>query len=292
MYLINHYQLVEVSSQLYLCNDSKGAKISSAKLADVLKHLLQQPHLEISAEELNQLALSHSVDAEQLKTVLITQLEVLKPSLSRKFTQLIINSDDDQVAHLLQLSFAKEYNVKCVPTDYYHYEAGTLLIFYRKNYSNPDFKKLYHHLSPDVHVITAGVVHKLLIIDNLYFQGSGLPTHVSNLHQLMAYLHSDIPATKNNWLLYYRTMVKNRADEFPDSEINACQQGYVAYSLYQFASQFTNLWRKPTTIDQVNWFWHVDLTTFNLHREVAVHSPFSEYDMKINLQNIKAEEPA
>jgi McbB family protein len=282
--------LVLAASQIYLSTDGKGAKISNPKLADILAQLQKQDFLEITEEQLLALALRFEVDIEPLKKVLINQLDVLKPMLARKIPTIFINADDELVVQLLSDSLGNEYKVTVVPESSLDFPADSLVIFYRKNYSNADFKRLYSKLSEDVYVITAGVLHKMLIIDNLYFLGSGLPTHVSNLHQLMAYLHSDIPATKNNWLLYYRNLVKNKVDEFPEPHINACQQGYIAYCLYQFTAQFTNLWKKPTTLDQINWFWHADLTTFNVHREVAIHSPFSAYDMKLNLANLKQPE--
>ncbi len=114
-------------------------------------------------------------------------------------------------------------------------------------------------------------MHKLLVIDNIYFKNSGLPTHFSNLHQLIAYFKSDIPATKNNWFLFYRELLKNDYETLPDTEINDCQRGFIAHSLHQFISQFTNLWRPATTLDKINWFWQVDLSSFTVHQEVAIH---------------------
>lgn len=292
MYIINDYQLVLVASQIYLTSGNKGAKISNKKLADILAHMQKQKKLEINEEQLSALANQYEVNLEQLKHVLINQLKVLKPMLSRKFPVIAINADDDLIINLLEKTFDKQFNLNIVAQTCTTYPKNSLVIFYRKNYSNPDFKKLYQHLAEDVYVVTAGVMHNLLVIDNLYYAGSGLPTHVSNLHQLMTYLHSEVPATKNNWLLYYRNIVKNNVDEFPDPNINPCQQGYIAYCLYQFVSQFTNLWETPTPLDQINWFWHADLTTFNVHREVAIHSPFSEYDMKLNLNNTVHQELA
>lgn len=288
MYVINDYQLTTVDSKLYLSNDGKGAKISPGKLADILTALQNQPKLEISREELIALAEKYAVDIEKLELLLINQLNVLKPMLSRKFPLIYLNSDDAFIITLLQNTLDKEYNVSVVATDFVDFQSHSLVIYYRKNYSNPDFENVYQHLANDVYLVTAGVIHNLLMIDNLYYKGSGLPTHFSNLHQLMSYIHSDIPTTKNNWLLYYRDMIKNTENHFPDAKINACQQGYIAYCLYQFVSQFTNLWKAPTPLDQVNWFWHVDLTNFNVHTEVAIHSPFSEHDMKLNVRMMSA----
>lgn len=292
MYIINDYQLVSVASDLYISSESKGAKISNSKLGEILKALQEQPKLEISEEALENLANRYEVNFEQLKAVLMQQLEILKPMLSRKFPQIVISSDDHLITELLLESFEKQYNVQIAKPDCLEFPKHALVIFYRNNYSHADFKKLYHHLGEDIHLVTAGIIHHLLVIDNIYFEGSGLPTHVSNLHQLMAYLHSEVPATKNNWLLYYRNLVKNNADTFPEPAVNACQRGYIAYCLHQFASQFTNLWKKPTAMDQLNWFWHADLTTFNVHREVSIHSPFSEFDMKLNLAPLLAKEEA
>lgn len=283
MYVINHFQLVEISSHVYITNIHQGAKLSSKALTNILHCLKQQEKLQITEEQLNDLAKQHEVDIEQLKKVLIAQLHVLKPMLNRKFPLICINSDDEFVTNILQKTWHDHYHVKVVLPELTQFPEESLVIFYRQNYSHQDFKNLYQYLNENVYVITAGVLHQLLIIDNIYFKNSGLPTHISNLHQLMAYLKSDIPATKNNWLLFYRNMLKNEIEEFPTSIINACQKAYIAYCLHQFVSQFTNFWNTATPLDQINWFWHIDLNSFNVHSEVAVHSPFSEYDMNLNL---------
>ena len=221
---------------------------------------------------------------------MINQLDILRPLSARKFSSIYIDSNDGLVSQLLQETFQTQYHVYLVEDNQPIYTKGSLVIFYRTNYSSVEFKALYQHLPDDVYLITAGVLHTVLAIDNLYFNGSGLPTHVSNLQQLAAFLKSDLPATKDNWLLFYRSMLLNKVDEFPEPKINACQKAFVAYALYQFASQYTHFWKAPTTLDKINWFWHVDLTSFNVHQEVAVHSTFSEYDMKLNLSKIKQPE--
>ena len=290
MYIINDYQIASIKSETYIYTDNKAAKISNQLLTQILSELQQKDKLELSEDELLLLANQHQINIEQLKKILINQLDILRPLLSKKFSNLYINVNDSLVSTLLKDSLKDRYNVHVVPENYVDFSSGSLVIFYRTNYSSHEFKRLYHQLPDDVYVVTAGIIHKILLIDNLYFNGSGLPTHVSNLHQLMAFLNSELPATKDNWLLFYRSMVKNNVDAFPDPKINACQQGFVAYSLYQFISQYTHFWRSPTPLDQINWFWHVDLTTFNVHKEVAIHSPFSEYDMKLNLANVKLPE--
>lgn len=290
MYIINDYQLIETESQLYLSNYGKGAKISNQNLAAILATLKQQERLEITPEALEKLANSYDIDTEALKKLLITQLQVLKPAQSRKFPAIYINSDSTLVADLLEETLSKHYQCFKVSEEWTEFKANALVIFYRKNYSHADYKKLYRTLAEDVYLITAGVLHKLLIIDNLYLKGSGLPTHFSNLHQLLTYLQSDIPATKNNWLLFYRELIKQNIEEFPDPELNACQEGYIAYCLYQFVSQFTHLWGAPMTLDKINWFWQADLTNFSIHQEVALHSPYSEFDMRVNVKQLQTAE--
>jgi McbB family protein len=238
------------------------------------------------------LASEYQIEPEALKNVLCKQLYVLKSIPNIKIPLISINSDDELITKLLQETLEKEYKLEILPESSREFKKDSLVIFFRKNYSDPAFQTVYQNLDEDIYLITAGVLHKLLIIDNLYFTGSGLPTHFSHLHQLICYLNSEIPATKNNWLLFYREMVKNSMDQFPMPELNSCQRAYSAYCLYQFISQYTNLCGIPTTRDQINTFWHADLTNFSVYTDAALHSPFSEYDMKINLQNLKDRESA
>lgn len=283
MYIINEYQLIETASTNFINHKSKGAKLSSEVLSKLLLDLQQQPLLEISEQQLIALAAKYNLDYQQMLDVLMSQLGIVKPAQSRKFKRVYINSDDDLIADIMQQSFSRQYKVELVGPDFNDYKANSLIICYRLNYSHSDFKRLYQNLTEEVYVITAGVIHQLLIIDNLYFKGSGLPSHFSNLQQLLTYLNSDIPATKNNWLLFYRSLLKNRSEGLPDAMINSAQRAYCAYALFRFASQLTDLWAQPMPFDQANWMWHVDLNEFSLHKEVALHSPFSEYDMDINL---------
>lgn len=263
-----------------------GAKIPNPKLAKLLETLKQFNKLECSEEQLNELATNFQVDVMALKRVLIEQLNVLKPMQQQKIPLIYINSDEPLMTNILQETLEQEFSVEVVDQQVREFKSESMVLFFRKNYSHADFKTLYNNLGKDVYLVTAGVLHKLLIIDNLYFTGSGLPTHFSNLHQLMSYLNSDIPATKNNWLLFYREMIKNSLDQFPDPQINSCQKAYIAYCMYQFIAQYTNFWGAPTPMDQINCFWQADLTNFTVHSETALHSPFSEFDMKLNLNNL------
>lgn len=290
MYVINEYQLITAASDVYLSNFNIGAKIPNPKLIQLLTAMKEFKKSECSEEQLNTLATTFQVDLTGLKKVLIEKLCVLKPMLAQKIPLIYINSDDPMVSTMLQETLEKDFSVQVLAETEQTFASNSMVIFYRTNYSHNDFKTLYQNLRENVYLITAGILHKILVIDNLYVVGSGLPTHFSNLHQLMAYLNSDIPATKNNWLLFYRELVKNSLDQFPNPEINSCQRGYVAYCLYQFISQYTNLWNAPTPLDQINCFWQADLTTFTVHSEAALHSPFSEYDMKLNLKNLKEQE--
>lgn len=290
MYVINEYQLVVLISDVYLTNSNIGAKIPNPKLVKILAALKHHEKSECSEAQLIALAAEFQVDLTALKKVLVEQLNVLKPMLTQKIPLIYINSDDSMVSQIIQETLAKEFTVEVVSESTRRFQKESMVIFFRKNYSAPAFKTIYQNLDEDVYLITAGVLHKLLIIDNLYVKDSGLPTHFSNLHQLMAYLNSDIPATKNNWLLFYREMIKNSMDQFPDPEINSCQRGYIAYCLYQFISQYTNLWGTPTPLDQINCFWQADLTNFSVHSEAALHSPFSEHDMKLDLKNLELQE--
>ena len=292
VYIINDFQINLIHSDTYIHTDHKAAKISNALLNQVLSDLQQHDQSQITEDELIRLADTYQLNIDQLKNILIQQLDILRPLFSKKFSNIYINVNDPLISSLLHDSLKDTYNIQLVSDEFPAYEPDSLVIFYRSNYSSQDFKRLYHQLPDDVYLITAGIIHKILLIDNLYFNGSGLPTHVSNLHQLMAYLNSNLPATKDNWLLFYRSMVRNNVQTFPNPRINACQQGFVAYALFQFVSQFTHFWSSPTPLDQINWFWHVDLTNFNVHREVAIHSPFSEYDMKLNLTHLKQPELA
>lgn len=283
MYVINNFQLISIASDVFLNHYGKGAKISNPHLAKLLEELKSYKKLEISEKQLADLSEKYNIGIEPLKKLLAGQLNIIKPLSSRKFQKIYINSDCETVASLLKQTLTNEYHIEKVAPSYKDYVPNSLIICYRKNYSHPDFKALYENLPEKTYLITAGVIHKLLVIDNIYYKNSGLPSHFSNLHQLTAYLKSDITATKNNWLLFYRELFKHQIETFPEPEINACQSGYIAYCLCQFASQYTNLWQTPTPMDQLNWLWHVDLTNFSVHTEVAMHSPFSEFDMKLNL---------
>lgn len=285
MYVVNDYQLKTIEENTYVFSDSKALKISHPVLRQILTDLRLSPRYEVSEETLSTYSETYNINLDTLKQILIDKLDVLRPVALRQFSTIYIDSDDELVTRLLNDTFSTRHQVQlissidtCAP--------GSIIIFYRNNYSNTDFNSIYSMLPDNVYLITAGVMHKILVIDNLYFNHCGLPTHQSNIHQLTAFLRTDLPASKDNWLLFYRSLLHNAQDQFPDPELNACQQAFVAYALYQFTNQYTNFWKAPMVLDKINWFWHVDLTSFHVHQEVAIHSAFSEYDMNINHLNL------
>jgi len=167
VYIINNFQINTISSKIYLSTDVKGVKISNNNLFLILKALLQQKNFEINDEELLVLATNYQFEVNQLKNILINQLQVIKPSLTRKFPLIYINSDNDFINTILANTYDTEYHLKVVPVNFIDFEEQSLVIFYRTNYSHADFKNLLLHLKENVYLITAGVIHKLLIIDNL-----------------------------------------------------------------------------------------------------------------------------
>lgn len=279
--MISNFQLDQTVNGSYLNNYGKGARISNPQLTEILKCLKQQPKLEISRPKLQQIARNFAIDYQQLINTLIDQLGILQPLTARKFPLIYINTDHALITEPIKETLLCDYSVETVPTDFFSFEPNSLVLFFRANYSSPDFEVLYKNLPDNVHIVTTGVLHKLLIIDNIYVKESGLPTHFSNFNALFACAHSDLSLTKNNWLLFYRALLKDNVTQFPDPVINRCQQSYIAYCLFRFISQFSNFWKKPTTLDEFNWFWHVDLTNFNVFKEIAIHSAYSEYDMNL-----------
>lgn len=288
MYSINDYEISISEHDVYVFHETKAAKISNTLCLFILNNLKARAIQEISEQELILLAEQAKVDLSQLKKLLIDQLDVIRPLYQRKFESVYINCDDSLIANLVSDSLSKHYKVHIVADDFFDFTENSLVFFYRNNYTNTEFNTLYRTLNKKVYVITAGVVGKLLVIDNIYFKGSGLATHVSNLHQLLNYLEHGLEVGKDNWLLFYRTLLKSKLNTFPEPSINACEQGFVAYCSYKFISQFTDFWAAPLTTDQLNWFWHVDLKKFSVHKEVSIHSPFSEFDMNLNLDNLKS----
>ena len=267
MYVISTYELVDVCSESYFLSDSLGAKIPSETLRHILIVLKAQEKREISEKKLMEIALQSEVDMNELKQILISKLHILKPLLPRKIPHIYLNSDDELVEKLIGDTLRSEYNVLCCPHDFLDFQTPSLVIYYRQNYSDPDFKRVHHALMDNVYLITSGVIHHQLVIDNIYFNHSGLPTHVSNLHDLMQ--HSG----NSDSLSFYRGLYRNKIDTFPTLSLNACQRGYIAYSIYQFIARFVTFDGKPTPHDAINWRWHVDLLTFGIQKEVAILEP-------------------
>ncbi|MDI1352094.1 MAG: hypothetical protein PSV35_04880, partial [bacterium] len=159
MYLINDYEIESIKSDTYLFSDNKAAKIPHQALSAILLALQQQNKLEISEDELLQLALKYQIKIEQLKSILMNQLDVIRPLLARKFLTIYINSNDLHISSMLSDTLKERYDVQVVPEHYMDFSKGSLVLFYRTNYSSQDFKTLYHRLPDDVYVVTAGIIH-------------------------------------------------------------------------------------------------------------------------------------
>ena len=267
MYVISAYELVDICSESYFLSCSLGAKIPSSTLTHILSALKAQEKREISEKGLLDIAQQYEVDINELKQILISKLHILKPLSSRKIPSIYLNSDDELVEKLISDTLRSDYNVHCCPNDFLDFQTPSLVIYYRQNYSDPDFKHVHHALMDNVYLITCGVIHHQLVIDNIYFNHSGLPTHFSNLHDLMQHSGS------NDSLSFYRGLFKDKIETFPTLSLNACQRGYIAYSIYQFIARFVTFNGNPTPHDAINWRWQVDLLKFELKKEVAILEP-------------------
>lgn len=270
MYVINAYDIIDICSEHYMLSRLMGVKITSSILADMLIELNRQEKREISEKKLRDIALHYDVDIQELKQLLISKLHILRPLLSRKIPAIYLNFDDDLVEKLLSDTLTTEYNVHGCGNDFLDFQTPSLVIYYRQNYSDPDFKGVHHTLPDDVYLITCGVLHHQLVIDNIYFNRSGLPTHFSNLHDLMRDLNSDEVLSKNDSLSFYRGLYQRQLEPFPSLSLNSCQRGYIAYSINQFLARFVKFDGPPTPHDAINWRWHVDLFKFGVQKEVAI----------------------
>ena len=291
MYVISAYEIIDICSERYLLNFTIGAKISSHSLQQILLELNQQEKREITEKKLLEIALQYEVDIKELKQLLISKLHILKPLLSRKIPAIYLNCDDDLVDKLLGDTLKPEYNVhycasldpadkpwdvamanngkrfRCIK-DFLGLQTPSLLIYYRQNYSDSDFKQIYQALPDNVYLITCGVLHHQLVIDNIYFNHSGLPTHFSNFHQLMIDSASD--ENYPDRLSFYRSLYQRQIDIFPVLSLSPCQRGYIAYSIHQFLARFIQFEGQPIPHDAINWRWQVDLLKFGVQKEVAV----------------------
>lgn len=273
MYVISAYEVVNVYSESYFLSCALGAKIPSHTLKHILIELNQQEKREISEKKLMDMAFDYNVDIQALKQILISKLHVLRPLLSRKVPVIYLNADDELVEKLIGDTLKTEYQIHCCPNDFLDFQMPSLVIYYRQNYADPDFKRVHQALLDDVYLITCGVLHHQLVIDNIYFNHSGLPTHFSNLHDLMMGLNPGDAASKNDSLSFYRDLYKHQIEPFPRLTLNPCQRGYIAYAINQFLARFVKFDGPPTPYDAINWRWHVDLLKFGLQKEVAILEP-------------------
>ena len=270
VYVIKAYEITDIGSESYILSFMMGAKISSTTLTQILIALNQQEKREISEKELTDIALHYEVDIEELKWLLISKLQVLAPLFSRKIPAIYLNFDDELVEKLLGDTLKVEYNVHRCASDLLDFQTPSLVIYYRQNYSDPDFKKVYESLKEDMYLITCGVLHHQLVIDNIYFNHSGLPTHFSNLHSLMIDSSSSDLLGKKDCLSLYRGLYQRQIETFPTLSLNPCQRGYIAYSIHQFLARFVKFDGQPTPHDALNWRWQVDLFKFGVEKEVAI----------------------
>jgi hypothetical protein len=70
VYIINDYQITLIKSDTYIYSDNKAAKISNQILSQIFLELQQKDKLEISEDDLLDLANKFQTNHEQLKKIL------------------------------------------------------------------------------------------------------------------------------------------------------------------------------------------------------------------------------
>lgn len=261
MYLIKAFSLIDICADHYLLHLSISAKISSETLRNILYALKQQKKNEITEQQLIRLANTNGVDFEALKHTLSSTLRLIKPLLPRKFQQIYIQADDELVSTLLRETLQTHYTVGDYSTINQNQPAPSLLIYFRQNYSDPDLNLIQQTLPDQIYLITCGVIHDQLILDNLYFNRSGLPSHADHLAQLLA--------EQDTQLAFYRKLIDRNIHELPLLPLNSCQRGYIAHAIHQFVTRLTHFDDRPAAFDTLNWRWRIDLSSFDIQKEIA-----------------------
>jgi McbB family protein len=263
MYTIKEFRLFDINSCHYLLNRTLNAKITSETLRQILVTLDQQIKREITNEELNNLAEKHAIEVSELKHTLISKLRLIKPILSRKFPRIYIDIDDPLISRLLCDTLKSHYDISHDIPVQDTLSPPALLICYRQSYFHPDLNDIEKILPDKIYRISCGIVHDQLILDNVYFNQSGLPTHADHIRHLLA--------QQKNELIFYRQFMTKNIAHYPVLPLNDCQRGHIAYAVYQFAARFLDFDTPPVTFDELNWRWHVNLSTLDVRKEIAIH---------------------
>lgn len=278
-YSIKRFEIIEHSSRLFIQAHDFAAALDNPHLQSFLRDLRSQKKNEISSMELDTLALKHCLPSEGVKNLLLNTMNIIKPHIRPKLDRLYINADEALITEVLAQTFAPDYEVTVTHRHDYPRTEKALVLFYRNQYTSEDYQAMYRALHDNLYLITAGVAHQLLVIDNLFYKNSGLPSHFSNVNQLLGAVQSGMPISQTNWVVFYRELMQKGSESLPSMQLDASQYAFAAYCLANFARQFTGLCSGTALMDKLNWFWHVDLKDGTILKDVAVHSPFSAQDM-------------
>ena len=280
-FIINKFLAVDIKNSLLIYNKKIGVNLKSPEINYIIKKIQNHKSGVIQDQDLKVIASKSSVNYEALIDFLVNKIYILYPRTERMFKNVILDIEDELIYNILYNTYSSEFSVKSSSEYSYTDEETSLTIFYRNSYLSKDYSEIYNRIKKNDYIITSGTLASNLIIDNIYFANSGLPTHFSGVNNCLAAIDNELSITKNNWLLFYRELMKNDLDEFPVIDPDSSQKAYISYCLRQFANQYTSFWTYPTTLDMVNWYWNVDLNSMEITKEVALHSPFSEQDMNL-----------
>ena len=273
-FVFKPYALYQMEGHTYCYTHQTSAKITHPPLIHFLETIAQQKLDLFTQEEIELLLQRYSLHHDSTLKFLMENLRILTWHDEEQFQNLYIFSDNAEVKEALTQEFFKHYGITVIVHDRPSSinKPKSLVLLFNEHYQEQHYKDLYSlpHLN-DTFFITAFLVDKYLIIDNLYNKQKGVPCHFCNVNHLKTTAITSPEIQHFSWLIFYRQLLKGKENFFPATPLTVMNKHLVVYTLCQYIKRYLDPAAHELWHDNINEFWHVDLERNQIEKEAATH---------------------
>lgn len=262
----------------YYYSIAVSAKITHEKVAVFLSHLARLRLKEIKQRDLIDLFQRYNLDTN-IQDYLQQQLQLFVPIASDRFEHLYVISDNPSLGHDLCAECITGYGLDVMGSDAAIpiSTRNSLIVLFNQNYRRSNFTSIYQSSrQPDSYFVTAYIIHKYLIIDNIYNCSKGVPCHFCNFDRRVNNLMANPISQKTSWYNFYQSVLQTKADIVPVIPMTKAREGIILFSLVRFIKAFLATYKPSMYLEEVNESHCIDLETGDVAKNASVHWPHCE----------------
>lgn len=235
----------------YVYTQYLSCKTKSKHFIQFLETLSKNDIRHVDAAQLETMVFSHKLSYGEVFDFLHDKLKIIQVIHKEPFLELAVHSDSDLVSNTMKGCFEKHHALRCLSfnDDASFSRNDVLHAIFITDYDNKKIGLAYEKANQtDSYFITAYLIHKYALIDNVYIPSKGLPCHFCFLERMKLRVKNNVTVrdmSSSTWMHFYEDIIHENEDFVPHLPITDIQLNFV---LFHYVNKINALLGTPVEL--------------------------------------------